>query len=52
MEPFKEVATAFQCLGKYLGEEPYGSDQISSMFKVIFGRRLDFSPIDRGEFRG
>lgn len=27
MDQFKNVATAFQCLGTYLGDAPYGSGQ-------------------------
>lgn len=36
MEQFNEVASAFQCPGKYLGEEPYGSGHINDTFKVVY----------------
>ena len=36
MEQFNEVAVAFQCPGKYLGEEPYGSGHINDTFKAIY----------------
>jgi len=36
MELFNEVAAAFQCPGKYLGEQPYGSGHINDTFKVFY----------------
>lgn len=36
MEQFNEIAAAFQCSGKYLGEVPYGSGHINDTFKVFY----------------
>jgi len=45
MEQFNEIAAAFQCPGKYLGEEPYGSGHINDTFKVFYdvdGREVHY----------
>lgn len=45
MEQFNEVAAAFQCPGKYLGETPYGSGHINDTFKVVYadgGREVHY----------
>ena len=45
MEQFNEVAVGFQCPGKYLGEEPYGSGHINDTFKVAYdenGREVHY----------
>lgn len=36
MDQFNEIAAAFPCPGKYLGEEPYGSGHINDTFKVYY----------------
>lgn len=36
MNQFKDIASAFQCSGRYLGEEPYGSGHINDTYKVSF----------------
>jgi hypothetical protein len=36
MERFIEIAAAFQCPGKYLGDAPYGSGHINDTFKVYY----------------
>ena len=36
MEKFNEIAAAFQCPGKYVGEESYGSGHINDTYKVYF----------------
>jgi len=36
MEQFNEVAAAFKCPGKYLGEEPYGSGHINGTYKAFY----------------
>ncbi len=36
MERFNEIAAAFPCPGKYLGEEPYGSGHINDTFKAYY----------------
>ena len=45
MEKFNEIAAAFQCPGKYIGEESYGSGHINDTYKVYFdegGRRVHY----------
>jgi len=45
MEQFDEIAAAFQCPGKYMGEEPYGSGHINDTFKVFYdvdGREVHY----------
>lgn len=45
MQQFNEVATAFQCPGKYLGAAPYGSGHINDTFKVAYdekGRKVHY----------
>ena len=45
MKQFNEIAAAFQCSGKYLGEEPYGSGHINDTFKVVYdegGREVHY----------
>ena len=36
MEQFNELAAAFQCPGKYLGEESYGSGHINDTYKAYY----------------
>ena len=36
MKQFNEIAAAFQCPGKYLGDEPYGSGHINDTFKAYY----------------
>ncbi len=36
MEQFNEIASAFQCPGTYLGEEPYGSGHINDTYKAYY----------------
>lgn len=36
MQHFNEIAEAFQCPGRYLGEEPYGSGHINDTYKVYY----------------
>ncbi|VGO15752.1 N-acetylhexosamine 1-kinase [Pontiella desulfatans] len=36
MEQFNEIASAFECPGTYLGEEPYGSGHINDTYKVYY----------------
>ncbi|MEN7973389.1 MAG: aminoglycoside phosphotransferase family protein [Verrucomicrobiota bacterium] len=45
MKQFNKVAAAFQCPGKYVGEEPYGSGHINDTFKVVYeedGREVHY----------
>ena len=48
MELFNEVAAAFQCPGKYLGEEPYGSGHINDSFRVVYAEEMWVSAIPAG----
>lgn len=36
MLQFNELAAAFQCPGKYIGEEPYGSGHINDTYRVVY----------------
>jgi hypothetical protein len=36
MEQFNEIAAAFPCPGKYLGEKAYGSGHINDTFKAVY----------------
>ena len=45
MKQFKMVASAFQCPGVYMGEEPYGSGHINDTYKVSYdeaGREVHY----------
>jgi len=45
MELFNEIAAAFQCPGKYMGEQPYGSGHINDTYKAFFdegGREVHY----------
>ena len=36
MNQLNEIAAAFQCAGKYIGEEPYGSGHINDTYRAVY----------------